>query len=150
MERRTFVKLGLVASTLALARPTFALKYYPQPSTKKWAILYGTWCGTSRDAAVWISEGMGGIADCFDIREAPDLKAFDHIILGSSIRSFTIHPDLLKYMTDNKAWLKDNSMEKALAESIIPNPSITQIKTVINKKIIARLGCWKDLVPCMN
>ena len=48
------------------------MKFYAKPSDKKWAILYGTWCGSTRDAAAWISEGMGGIADVFDARENPD------------------------------------------------------------------------------
>ena len=57
MERRDFFKLGLAvgAGTIALANDAWALDYYPMPSDKKCAVLYGTWCGTSRDAAVWIS-----------------------------------------------------------------------------------------------
>ncbi len=91
---------------LSVVPKTWALEYYPHPSNKKWAVLYATWCGTSRDAAVWISEGMGGIADVFDVRENPDLTKFDHIIVGSSIRSFTIHPLMEKYLKDNKNALK--------------------------------------------
>ena len=107
MERRAFVQLGLAGAAFAFTRDAWALKYYPQPADKKWAILYATWCGSSRDAAIWISEGMAGIADVFDIRENADIKAFDHIVIGSSIRGFKIHPDLEKYISDNKAWLKD-------------------------------------------
>ena len=107
MNRRTFVQLGLAGAALTLARRAWALKFYPKTSPKKWAILYATWCGSSRDAAVWISEGMAGIADVFDVREKPDLKDYDHIVLGSSIRSFKIHPLLEQYITDNKDWLKD-------------------------------------------
>jgi menaquinone-dependent protoporphyrinogen IX oxidase len=107
MKRRTFVQLGLAGSALALARRAWALKLYPKASTKKWAVLYATWCGSSRDAGVWISEGLGGIADVFDVREKPDLKDYDHIVLGSSIRSFKIHPLMEQYIADNKAWLKD-------------------------------------------
>jgi menaquinone-dependent protoporphyrinogen IX oxidase len=107
MKRRTFVQLGLAGLTLALTRKAWALKLYPKPSDKKWAILYATWCGSSRDAAVWISEGLAGIADVFDVREKPDLKPFDHLVLGSSIRSAKIHPLLEQYIADNKTWLKD-------------------------------------------
>ena len=75
MKRRNFFKWGLAGvGTLALVDNAWALKYYPKQSDKKCAVLYGTWCGSSRDAAVWISEGMGGIADVFDARENPDLK----------------------------------------------------------------------------
>ena len=69
-------------------------------------MVYATWCGSSRDAGVWIAEGLGGIADVFDVRENPDLKGFDHIVVGSSIRSFKIHPLLDQYLTANKALLK--------------------------------------------
>jgi hypothetical protein len=39
----------------------------------------------ARDAGVWISEGMGGIASVFDCRQKPDLKAYDHLIIGTAI-----------------------------------------------------------------
>jgi menaquinone-dependent protoporphyrinogen IX oxidase len=34
---------------------------------------------------MWISEGMGGIASVFDARQKPDLKAYDHLIIGTAI-----------------------------------------------------------------
>jgi menaquinone-dependent protoporphyrinogen IX oxidase len=70
-------------------------------------VLYSTWCGSSRDAAVWISEGMGGIAEVFDLREAPDLKSFDHIVIGGSIRSMATSPQLQTFLGENKTRLKD-------------------------------------------
>jgi menaquinone-dependent protoporphyrinogen IX oxidase len=108
MERRDFFKLGLATGigTIALANDSFALEYYPNPSDKKCAVLYGTWCGSSRDAAIWISEGMGGIADVFDVRENPDLNAFDHIVIGGSIRSGVTPQELQDYITKNKESLK--------------------------------------------
>ncbi len=107
MERRTFLKLGVTGiGTMALADNAWALKLYPNPSGKKWAVLYHTWCGSSRDAGIWISEGMGGIADVFDIRENPDLKRFDHIIIGGSIRSARINSSMRKYIEENKGLLK--------------------------------------------
>ncbi|MBN1832546.1 MAG: twin-arginine translocation signal domain-containing protein [Deltaproteobacteria bacterium] len=107
MERRDFLKLGLAGvGTMALADNAWALKYYPRPSDKKCAVLYGTWYGSSRDAAVWISEGMGGIADVFDVREKPDLKGFDHIVIGGSIQSMATPKELQDYITKNKGWLQ--------------------------------------------
>ncbi len=108
MERRNFFKLGLAAGvgTLTLANRAMALDYYPMPSDKKCAVLFSTWCGSSRDAAVWISEGMGGIADVFDVRENPDLKGFDHIVIGGSIRSGATRKELQDYITKNKGVLK--------------------------------------------
>jgi menaquinone-dependent protoporphyrinogen IX oxidase len=107
MERRDFIKFGLTGiGSLVLSDDAWALKYYPMSSDKKWAVLYGTWCGSSRDAAVWISEGMGGIADVFDVRENPDLKGFDHIVIGGSIRTGVTRQDMQDYITKNKVWLK--------------------------------------------
>jgi len=108
MKRRDLVKLGLAGvGAVALAGKALALKYYPLPSKKKWAVVYATWCGSSRDAAVWISEGMAGIADVFDIRENPDLKGFDHVVIGGSIRSGLISKELQEYIKTNQSWLKD-------------------------------------------
>jgi len=108
MERRSFFQAALVGlSTVAVADNAFALEYYPQPSEKKWAVLYGTWCGSSRDAGIWISEGMGGIADVFDVREDPDLRGFDHLVVGGSIRGGKTRQELMDYMGKNQSWMKD-------------------------------------------
>lgn len=108
MERRDFFKLGLAAgvSTMALANNARALEFYPMPSDKKSAVLFATWCGSSRDAAVWISEGMGGIAKVFDVRENPDLAPFDHIVVGGSIRSGVTPKELQDYIAKHKVVLK--------------------------------------------
>jgi menaquinone-dependent protoporphyrinogen IX oxidase len=108
MERRDFFKLGLAAgvSTIALANSARALDFYPMPSDKKCAVLFGTWCGSSRDAAVWISEGMGGIADVFDVRENPDLAKYNNLVIGGSIRSGVTRKELQDYITKNKGILK--------------------------------------------
>ncbi len=108
MNRRHFFKLGFAGvGTMALTNNVWALKYYPMPSDKKCAVLYSTWCGSSRDAAVWISEGMGGIADVFDVREKPDLTGFDHLIIGGSIRGMVTSQELQEYIKKNKGWLKE-------------------------------------------
>lgn len=108
MERRNFFGLGIAGiGSMLLAKNASALKYYPNPSDKKWAIVYGTWCGSSRDAAVWISEGMGGIADVFDVRENPDLKQFNHVVIGGSIRASVTSQELQDFIKQNKSLLKD-------------------------------------------
>jgi hypothetical protein len=106
MKRRTFLGLGATGiAALAVGEKAMALEYYPNASEKKWAVLYGTWCGTARDAGVWISEGMGGIADVFDVRENPDLKKFDHLVIGSAIRMAKITPELQVYLEKNGQWI---------------------------------------------
>lgn len=107
MNRRNFFAFGTVgAVSTALAPNAWALKYYPMTSTKKIAVLYGTWCGSTRDASLWISEGMGGIADVFDARENPDLAGYDHIIIGGGIRSNVTPAELQDYIKKNVGWLK--------------------------------------------
>ena len=52
MNKRNFIKSGLMGiGALLLSKRASALEYYPRPSDKKWAVLYGTWCGSARDAA---------------------------------------------------------------------------------------------------
>jgi menaquinone-dependent protoporphyrinogen IX oxidase len=103
MDRRKFFASGLAGlGAAALAGQARAMKYYPMPSEKKWAVLYATWCGTSRDAAAWISEGMGGIADVFDVRENPDLSGFEHVVIGGSIRMGAVSPELQAYLNANQ------------------------------------------------
>lgn len=107
MERRDFFKLGIIgAGSVALVENVWALKYYPMDSDKKCIVVYGTWCGSSRDAALWISEGMGGIADVYDVREKPDLKGFDHVIIGGSIRGGVTSKELQEFIKKNKSLLK--------------------------------------------
>ena len=108
MERRNFIKTGIIGlGAMAIADKAMALEYYPKKSDKKWAVIYSTWCGSSRDAGVWISEGLGGIADVFDVREKPDPKNYDNVVVGGSIRSFKVSPELQSYLEKNKDVLKD-------------------------------------------
>ncbi len=78
-----------------------AMKLFPNPGKQKWAILFGSRYGSTRDASLWISEGMGGIADLFDARENPDLAAFDALMVGSGIYSGKIDQPLESYLARN-------------------------------------------------
>jgi menaquinone-dependent protoporphyrinogen IX oxidase len=107
MKKRTFIKSGLLAlSALMIPKKGFPLEYYPMPSDKKWAVLFATWCGSARDAGVWISEGMDGIANVFDVREDPDLSKYDHVVIGGAIRGGRTSPELQEYIAKNKETLK--------------------------------------------
>lgn len=102
MERRKFMKTALIGGGISfLASEAFPLKFFPNPSKNKWAVLFGTRYGTNRDAAVWISEGMGAIADVFDARENPDLSSFDYLIIGSGIYGGKIAQPLESYLSKN-------------------------------------------------
>jgi menaquinone-dependent protoporphyrinogen IX oxidase len=107
MKKRTFIKSGLLAmSALMIPKKSLPLEYYPRPSDKKWAVMYATWCGSARDAGVWISEGMDGIANVFDVRENPDLSKYDHVIIGGAIRGGKTSPELQEFLVKNKEILK--------------------------------------------
>lgn len=103
MKKRDFLKAGFASlATFLVSRKALSLEYYPTTSNPEWAILYGTWCGSTRDASVWISEGMNGIADVFDVRENPDLSKYRHVIVGGSIRSNATPRELQDYLAGNK------------------------------------------------
>jgi menaquinone-dependent protoporphyrinogen IX oxidase len=107
MNKRQFFKTGILgAAALALSKKMTGLEYYPNQSDKKWAVLYSTWCGSSRDAGVWISEGMDGIANVFDVRENPDLSAYDHLIIGGSIRMGKVSDPMQQYIEKNRDQLQ--------------------------------------------
>ena len=106
MDRRHFIRAGFAGLGVTVFTDKLsALKYYQMQSDKKCAVLFSTWCGSSRDAALWISEGMGGIADVFDLRENPDLREVEHIIIGGSIRGMVTSKELQEYLQINKSWL---------------------------------------------
>ena len=107
MDKRTFLKTGLLSATgIMIATKSRALEYYPRASDRKWAVIYSTWCGSTRDASLWISEGMDGIANVFDVREDPDPSRFDHIIVGGAIRSGKISPLMQEYLERHREMLR--------------------------------------------
>jgi menaquinone-dependent protoporphyrinogen IX oxidase len=107
MERRSFLGglagVGAAYSMSAIASPQFT----PKPSTEKWAVIFGTWAGTARDAGIWISEGMGGIAAVFDARQKPDLKAYDHLVIGTAIHGGKGPKEFEDFIQANLADIKD-------------------------------------------
>jgi menaquinone-dependent protoporphyrinogen IX oxidase len=98
---KTFFIGGVVVALKA--SNAYPLKFYPNAGPGKWAILFGTRYGSTRDAAVWISEGMGGIAEVFDARENPDFSAFNNLIVGSGIYNGKVASPLEIFLTQNAA-----------------------------------------------
>jgi len=108
MNRRTFLRTVLVGGGLTVFAPkSYALKLFPSPGKHKWASLFGSRYGSTRDASLWISEGMGGIADAFDARENPDLSSFDNIIVGSGIYNGKIDQHLETYLMKNSVLISN-------------------------------------------
>lgn len=107
MNKRNFLKTGLAAiGVLLIPRKLSALDFFPTTTNVEWAVLFGTWCGSARDASVWISEGMDGIADVFDVRENPDLSKYKHVVIGGAIRSGVVSNELQDYLIKHKTTLK--------------------------------------------
>jgi len=106
MERRTFLN-GLAGVSAAYTMSAIASpQFTPRPSTEKWAVIFGTWAGTARDAGMWISEGMAGIAAVFDVRQKPDLKAYDNLVIGSAIHGGKGPKELEDFIQANLAEIK--------------------------------------------
>ena len=124
MERRDFIKAGVLGlGAMAIADRSMALEYYPTKSDKKWAVIYSTWCGSSRDAGVWISEGMGGIADVFDVRENPDPSKYENIVIGGSIRSNKVSKEMEDFLAKNKDVLKNKIRGLFCVQGNMKNPT---------------------------
>ncbi len=100
MDRRDFLKTVVaVGGATVYVSKADAMKFYPKTGQQKWAVLYGSRYGSARDAAFWISEGMGGIAEVFDARENPDLSSFESVFVGSGIYSGKIETNLESYLS---------------------------------------------------
>ncbi len=107
MEKRDFLKTGLAAiGMFFIPKSVWSLDYFQTTNNLEWAVLYSTWCGTSRDASFWISEGMDGIANVFDVRENPDLSKYKYLVIGGSIRSGETSKELQQYLTKHKETLQ--------------------------------------------
>jgi len=147
MKKRSFIKSGLLSmGALLISRKSFPLEYYPMPSDKKWAVLYGTWCGSARDAALWISEGMDGIANVFDVRENPDLSKYDHLVIGGAIRGGKTSQELQDFLSRNKEVLKSRIRGYfAVCGNMMKPAGPEQTKTLIDNHLAAI--CWVVNVP---
>jgi menaquinone-dependent protoporphyrinogen IX oxidase len=133
MQRRTFLQLGAagLSSALAQANPV-PPQFIPNASQKKWAVLFGSWYGTARDAAIWISEGMGAVASAIDVRQIPsdldpyleavrtqhpdvfnlrqvaaDPTTYDYLVVGTAIHGGKGPAILEAYLTKNADKLKN-------------------------------------------
>ena len=134
MKRRDFINLGMVSAGIAFTKKKgHSMEFYPRASKVKLAVLYGTWYGTARDAGIWISEGMGGIAHVFDVREKPDLNQFDHLIIGTAIQGGKGPKTLNSYIKDNISQIKSKTKGLYVVCGTMGNiPGETQIKGYID------------------
>jgi|WetSurMetagenome_2_1015567.scaffolds.fasta_scaffold44144_1 menaquinone-dependent protoporphyrinogen IX oxidase len=148
MERRTFLQAGLAGlGTTLVAASSAPAQFIPNQSKEKWAVLYGTWYGTARDASVWISEGMGGIASVFDVRQVPaDLNTYNHLIIGTAIHGGRGPQALESYINSNVSWIQSKVRGLfAVCGNMGTTPGQQQIGTLIDN-YLARI-CKAGSVP---
>lgn len=111
MDRRNICKMGLAGiGTMAFSRPVRAMESYLKASEKKkWAILYGSRCGSTREYAGYINEGLGEIADVVDIAETtPDVSDYEFFIIGGWRSGQNLMPaSIPNFVKNNKDALKD-------------------------------------------
>jgi len=126
---------------LLTTRKSYPLEYYPLPSNLKWAVVYGTWCGSARDASLWISEGMDGIANVFDVREKPDLSGYKHVIIGGAIRAGKVSQELQDFIAANRELLKTRLRGYfAVCGNMMKPVTPEQAKLLIDDHIAALCG----------
>ena len=131
----------MALGAVIMPKKVSALEYYPNPSDKKWAVLYGTWCGSTRDAAVWISEGMDGIANVFDVRENPDLSQYDNVVIGGAIRANVTPNELQEYLKKNREILKNKVRGYfAVCGNMMKPAGPEQTKTFIDNHLAVLTG----------
>jgi menaquinone-dependent protoporphyrinogen IX oxidase len=101
----------------------------------------------ARDASIWVSEGMGGIASVFDIRQVPaDLASYDHIVVGTAIHGFKGHPALEEYLTKNAAQLKGKIRGMfAVCGNLGKMPGPDQVKSYVDGWLVKT--CQTSGVP---
>jgi menaquinone-dependent protoporphyrinogen IX oxidase len=144
MERRTFLKTILAGGGATLfSSNTYALKLFPNPDKQKWAVLFGSRYGSTRDASLWISEGMGWVADLYDARENPDLSSFDGIIIGSGIYNGKIDQPLENYLAKNAASLSKKIKALFVVCGAGENPRAQGYVDVLAKSCQTKLGLAK-------
>lgn len=111
MDRRNLCKLGLAGiGTMAFSRTAGAMQMFTNASEKKkWAVVYGSKCGSTREYAEFINNGLGGIADVVDIATTtPKIDDYDHFIIGGWRNGSSIQPkEIADFVKNNKAVLKD-------------------------------------------
>ena len=108
MLRREIIKTGIAGiGTLLLSKTTSAISLASTSSTQKeWAIFYSSNCGSTRDAANWINEGLGEIADVIDVATDPDISAYEHVIIGGWIQAGNLIQNVKTFISDNKSDLQ--------------------------------------------
>jgi hypothetical protein len=145
MDRRDILKVGVAGiSTMAFYNPVSAVERIFKTSAKKtWAVVYGSQCGSTKDAATWINEGMGGIADVVDIAtKTPNVADYEFFVIGGWISGGNLMPTSIRaFVTNNKAALAPKIMGLFTLCGNNGQPvGATQIKKYLTDRLVAYSG----------
>lgn len=145
MERRAFCKTGFAGiGALALSGTIQAMEYSLKASEKKkWVVLYGSQCGSTREYANYINEGLGGIADVVDIAQTtPDINDYEHFIIGGWRNANNLMPaGIPGFINANKVPLKEKIRGVFVVLGNNGNATLSSsLTSFLNDKLVTPLG----------
>lgn len=150
MKRRDLLKTGIAGiSTLAFAPATHAVESYLKASAaKKWAIVYGSQCGSTKEYAEFINEGLGGIADIIDIEKTtPKIEDYDFFIIGGWRSGNNVMPAKIpNFIKNNKSALKDKIKGMFAVVGNQGNPTLKpEMTTFLKNTLITPAGVNENM-----
>ena len=112
MIRRDLLKVGAAGlSTLVLSRTTEAMQSIFKKSEKReWAVVFGSRCGSTRQIAEWINEGMGDIADVVNAEDNPSIDDYNYFVIGGWINGGIVTGEVKSFVMTNNSALQDKIM----------------------------------------
>jgi flavodoxin len=144
MLRRNFIKAGVAGlGVLAIPGAVRALNLASSSAAKKWVVLYGSKCGSTKEYAGYINEGLGGIADVVDIAQTtPKVSDYEYFVIGGWRNGQTIQPPAItSFITTNKAALKDKIRGLFVVLGNGGNATMSDaLTTFLNQKLVEPSG----------
>jgi menaquinone-dependent protoporphyrinogen IX oxidase len=149
MFRRVFCKLGATGLvSMAISKRIQALEKAVSAPAKKWAIVYGSGCGTTKKYADAINEGLGGIADVINIETTtPKADDYEFFIIGGWRNASKVLPDKIpNFIKNNKSALQNKIKGLFL---VLGNNGVVEItpdmKTFLKSSLITPAGANENV-----
>lgn len=146
MERREFCKSGIAGiGALAFSGTIKAMEYSLNAASekKKWVVLYGSQCGSTREYANFINEGLGDIADVVDIAQTtPGINEYEHFIIGGWRNANSVMPAAIpEFINTNKVALKEKIRGVFVVLGNGGDATLSgQLTKFLNDKMVTPLG----------
>lgn len=144
MLRRMFCKLGATGlASMAISKKISALEKVASAPAKKWAIVFGSKCGSTKEYAGFINEGLGGIAEVIDIEKTtPKTDDYDFFIIGGWRNGNDVMPQKIpSFVNDNKSVLNNKVKGMFVVLGNQGKPTLKpEMTTFLNNKLIIPSG----------